>query len=271
MYTEYSPSPLLSPYIDKYWEFKGNPERGMQINILPDGCTDFIFTLGEVAQATGQESLLMQPYRSYFVGAMTRFTTLVTHTESVHMLGVRFLPCGLLRFIELPLHELTNQRISTDELNSPFNDLFTERLCELPHLQARIAFIEITLIRLLQKDRQIDSQIYEAVQRINLSNGIQSIRSITEQLCICQRHFERKFKKHTGFTPKEYSRIMKFKHAVQLLSICPADNLLSTAIAAGYYDVPHLSKEIKTLSGNTPTSFSKLPIPDEITLTYLEV
>jgi len=34
MYKEYQPCALLSPYIDKYWEFKGNPEYGMRINIL---------------------------------------------------------------------------------------------------------------------------------------------------------------------------------------------------------------------------------------------
>ena len=70
MYNEYQPSLLLAPYIDKYWEFKGNPDYGMKINILPDGCTDFIFTLGEVADIAEQESLIMQPYRSYFVGPM---------------------------------------------------------------------------------------------------------------------------------------------------------------------------------------------------------
>ena len=66
MYTEYQPSHLLAPYIDNYWEFKGNPEYGMRIHILPDGCTDFIFTLGEVADTVEEESLIMQPYRSYF-------------------------------------------------------------------------------------------------------------------------------------------------------------------------------------------------------------
>lgn len=35
MYNEYQPSLLLAPYIDKYWEFKGNPDYGMKINILP--------------------------------------------------------------------------------------------------------------------------------------------------------------------------------------------------------------------------------------------
>ena len=65
MYTEYQPSHLLVPYIDSYWEFKGNPDYGMRIHILPDGCTDFIFTLGEVANAVEEGSLIMQPYRTY--------------------------------------------------------------------------------------------------------------------------------------------------------------------------------------------------------------
>ena len=82
MYTEYQPSHLLVPYIDSYWEFKGNPDYGMRIHILPDGCTDFIFTLGEVANAVEEGSLIMQPYRSYFVGPMTKYSELVTYTES---------------------------------------------------------------------------------------------------------------------------------------------------------------------------------------------
>ena len=93
MYNEYQPSLLLAPYIDKYWEFKGNPDYGMKINILPDGCTDFISTLGEVADIAEQESLIMQPYRSYFVGPMSRYSTLITYAKSIHMFGIRFLPC----------------------------------------------------------------------------------------------------------------------------------------------------------------------------------
>ena len=42
MYNEYQPSLLLAPYIDKYWEFKGNPDYGMKINILPVSYTHLI-------------------------------------------------------------------------------------------------------------------------------------------------------------------------------------------------------------------------------------
>ena len=85
MYTEYQPSHLALPILTTIGNLKGNQEYGMRIHILPDGCTDFIFTLGEVADTVEEESLIMQPYRSYFVGPMTKYSELITYSESVHI------------------------------------------------------------------------------------------------------------------------------------------------------------------------------------------
>ena len=67
---------------------------------------------------------------------------------------------------------------------------------------------------------------------------------------------------------KEYSRIIKFKNAVDLLRSTSSNQLFSVAIEAGYYDTAHLSKEIKALSGNTPGSFLSLPA---VSYTHLDV
>ena len=271
MYTEYQPSHLLAPYIDNYWELKGTPEYGMRIHILPDGCTDFIFTLGEVAETVEKESLIMQPYRSYFVGPMTKFSELVTYAESVHMFGIRFLPCGLSCFTKLPLHEFVNSRINTKEMRAVFDDTFVERLCGQEHIEGRIQLVEGYLLAYLARHYQsADSHVAMAVNTINQSGGKRSVRSLMDEICLCQRHFERKFKHYTGYTPKEYSRIIKFKNAVELLRNTASSNLLTTAINAGYYDLAHFSKEIKSLSGSTPTSFLSLTVPEDTTLTYIE-
>lgn len=271
MYTEYQPSRQLASYIDNYWEFKGNPEYGMRFHILPDGCTDYIFTLGEVANTVEEESLIMQPYRSYFVGPMKRYSELVTYAESVHMFGVRFLPCGLSCFTKLPLHEFANLRISTSDVPTIFGDTFVERLCAETHVKGRIRLVEEYLITYLAHNYQaVDAHIVGAVSAINRLGGKQSVSSLMDEVCLCQRHFERKFKHYTGFTPKEYSRIIKFKNAIDLLRRSTSPNLLTIAIEAGYYDLSHFSKEIRALSGNTPASFLSLTVPEDITLTYIE-
>ena len=152
-----------------------------------------------------------------------------------------------------------------------FDSTFIERLCEQNDVRGRIQVVEEYLLAYLAHNYQpVDTQVAAAVNIINQSAGKRSVRSLMDEVCLCQRHFERKFKYNTGFTPKEYSRIVKFKNAVELLRNTTFVNLLTTAIDAGYYDLAHFSKEIKTLSGNTPSSFLSLTVPEDITLTYIE-
>nr|WP_294470436.1 helix-turn-helix domain-containing protein [uncultured Bacteroides sp.] len=202
---------------------------------------------------------------------MTKYSELVTYAESVHMFGVRFLPCGLYCFARLPLHEFANLRLCTSDVSSVFDEAFVERLCEEIHVKGRIRIVEEYLLSYLARNYQpTDAHIASAVTAINHSGGKQPVSSLMDAVCLCQRHFERKFKQYTGFTPKEYSRIIKFKNAINLLRSSTSPNLLTIAVEAGYYDLSHFSKEIKTLSGNTPASFLSLTVPEDTTLTYIE-
>lgn len=270
MYKEYSPCIILSPYIDKYWEVEGKTEYGMCFNITVDGCTDFIFTLGNAPEAAG-DTLVMQPYHSYFVGPMHKNLELTIQADTIHMFGIRFLPCGLFRFMKLPLDALRNIRVSVNDMNTIFEDSFAERLTEKSSFRERINLIENYLIDCFAKSSQSpDAQILLAVQRINRGKGSLSVNTLLDDICLCRRHFERKFKLHTGFSPQKYGRIVKFKHAVGLLRNTSSDNLLSVAIRAGYYDVSHFSREVKLFSGATPGSFLQLPPESNISLLYKE-
>lgn len=269
MYKEYPPCRLLSGYIDKYWEFKGAPLKGTRVHILPDGCTDFIFTLGEAAEAADAR-VVMQPYRCFFVGPMTKYSGLETRTDTVHMLGIRFLPCGLFRFAPLPLHELADQRIPSDCLPTIFSDSLTDALGELPSLEARLHFIETYLIRhLYALPDEAEKRIRYAVDRIERNRGKLPILRLAAETNLCQRQLQRQFKEFTGFSPKEYSRIIQFRRAAELLRNADYDDLLSVAIETGYYDVSHLSREIKRMSGKTPLAFRADAPAEEPAPTYV--
>ena len=108
MYHEFTPCAALVPFIDKFWVFKGFTDIGTRFKILADGCTDFIFSIGNMTVPTDEHSMIMQPYRSYFVGPMRVYSDLTATTNTLHMLGVRFHPCGLAVFTNEPLGQFAS-------------------------------------------------------------------------------------------------------------------------------------------------------------------
>ena len=54
--------------------------------------------------------------------------------------------------------------------------------------------------------------------------------------------------------PKLYARIVRFSRAVELLAAGGA--LTDVALAAGYYDQPHMNADFRELSGLTPRAFA---------------
>ena len=133
MYKEYLPCHILAPYVDRYWEFKGQTEQGMQIKLSTDGCTDFMFIL----ESTVNHGIMMQPYHSYFIGPMNICSTLITSSGTINTFGVRFRPCGLSRFMKISLSELTNIRLSVNDLDTIFIYSFAEKTI-LPYIHTKL-------------------------------------------------------------------------------------------------------------------------------------
>ncbi len=141
---------------------------------------------------------------------------------------------------------------------------FAEMLCEQPDDSVRIRIIEGYLIRLLTQSIQVDRQIIYATSFIKQSCGQLPVQNLIDKICICQRHFQRKFKDATGYTPKEFSRIIKFQYAIEVLRNAPHTDLSSIALDCGYYDHSHFIKEFKRLAGDVPSYFLTLPNPADL-------
>ena len=137
-------------------------------------------------------------------------------------------------------------------------------------LQKRIHIIDRHLIARLPGLQPVDPQIIRATDLIVRANGMLPIQQLTDKLYIGQRHFERKFKHITGYTPKEFSRITKFRYATRILRQMKGEDMQQLAIDCGYYDPSHFIKEFRKLSGSTPSAFMALPILEDDPLTYIE-
>ena len=65
-----------------------------------------------------------------------------------------------------------------------------------------------------------------------------------------KRSIERHFKTTTGISPKKMANIRRAQHAVRLLK--KGTDPSTAAMDAGYYDQPHLTKELKQLMDSSP-------------------
>jgi AraC-like DNA-binding protein len=243
-YQEHLPDMRLTPLIETYWSAGGFAEQQEPSKVLPDGCVDIIFSFDS---ATGG-------FCSDIFGTTTSFLE-VSRPQSVQMFGIRFNPVGITAFTRIPVEEFTNRNIELALVKTLFDKSFYEPLPEKKSTDEIITHTNNYLIRQLSCLYCPDKQIIRAVDLISLAKGQLSLTGVASEVCLCPRHFERKFKSAIGLSPKTFAGVVRFKHALQHLRENPHKDLLSISVECGYYDHTHLIKDFKRLSGDTPAVF----------------
>ena len=248
-YKEYEPNRLLSPYIDTYWMGGSFGGEGKFNKILPDGCVDIIFSFDKFDKFDKAKSTCF----TKIVGTMTTFLE-ISYPQTVEMFGIRFKPAGITAFTRVPVEEFTDRDVELALVDTLFDKSFFETLPEKQSVEEMIRHTDNYLINYLPCLYHQEKQIIRAVDLICFYRGQLSSAKVASEVCLCQRHFERKFKSAIGISPKTFAKIHRFKYALRYLRNNPDQDLTSVAIECGYYDHTHLIKDFKTLSGNTPTA-----------------
>jgi transcriptional regulator GlxA family with amidase domain len=178
----------------------------------------------------------------------------VSYLPTVQMFGIRFKPAGITAFTHVPVEEFTNQSMALELIETLFDSSFEDILSEKQTIEKIIEYTDNYLIESLSKSYNVEKQVLYAVDLIDCAKGQLSLAKVAANVCLSPRHFERKFKSAIGISPKTFAKIIRFKYALKCLKTNPLQDLLSIAVACGYYDHTHLIKDFKTLSGNTPTT-----------------
>lgn len=180
---------------------------------------------------------------------------LINYAPQTSALIVQFKETGVSAFFRQPLHELFEESVSLDNF-FPHSEIaiIEERLAEAATNAARIAVVEQFLCSKLFFHKP-DALVQEAIARIYFNRGVLRISELANGLYISQDAFEKRFRKVTGTTAKQFSSIVKMK-AIIGQNPAPA-SFLDMALENGYYDQPHFNKDFKLFTGLTPTDFFK--------------
>jgi len=244
-YQEYNPDIRLSTWIKKFWLATDFTPSGIFAKVLPDACANIIFDV----DASGFSS-------TKIFGTTTDFIE-VNPVKHVRMFGIRFKPAGIAAFTRIPQMEFTDREVDLALVETLFDDSFYEALPEKQSAEEIIAHTNNYLINLLPRLYLPDTQVLRAIDTINLAKGQLNLSYLADNICLSQRHFERKFKNAVGVSPKMFAKTVRFQHAIHDIVMQPDKDLLTIAIECGYYDRTHLMRDVKSLSGDIPTDIRK--------------
>ncbi|GAA4315566.1 DUF6597 domain-containing transcriptional factor [Compostibacter hankyongensis] len=255
LYRTISPPPQLAPFVRAFWVLEGaaSTEAPYIHRTLADGCAELIFHYrGRFDELTGKNEEQTASFRSGIHGPHSRFRRFIVR-QDFGIFGVYLYPYALPLLFSRPANVLSNEMPSLEALSGNEGKILEEQVMPADHAE-RIAFITAFLEKKLLSRAAPEPPVFAAIRNIIRHRGTDKVKELANTYALSTRQFERNFKFFSGFSPKLYSRIIRFQ-SVQDAYKDPNSSLTRLAYASGYYDQSHFIHDFRTFSGYHPRHF----------------
>lgn len=173
-----------------------------------------------------------------------------------HLIGVAFHSYAIPALFNMPASQLNKEFISLDTFLGYEGTILNEKMAMATSTQQRIDLLSGHFISVLKKQKPADRRITDAIKEIKRGNGNIKIEALANDFCLSQKQFGRRFKECSGFSPKTYSKIIRFESVLKHYS--SLSDLTGLAHENNYYDQAHFIHEFKSFTGFTPKEFRRL-------------
>lgn len=248
-YHELLPPPSLRRHLVCTWSQTVSSGAGTYAQrVLPDGCVDIVWIGASPAIVAGPATRLV-------IVPVPPRTTIV---------GVRFRPGWCPPGLGVPASELCDREVGLAELWGRAADQLSEQVAAGRTVPARLAAIERALASRWAGHPPGDPLVTAAVAWLAHHPG-QPVHRLARDLGVSSRHLQRRFVTAVGYGPKTFQRIARFQHLLALGRSrgahlpCPGQPgqpraLGALALAAGYADQAHMTRDVRALAGTTPAA-----------------
>jgi AraC-like DNA-binding protein len=251
-YYTIAPSPALSPYVRFFWVLES--DKPYCHRSMADGCVEMIFHYkGSFDEITMPENVeksftagLHGPSQNY-----RRFTI----NEGFGIFGAYLYPFAIPHLFSIPTSELSDQMSDLASLFSADGKELEEKIMLAASNLQRVSILSSYLEKkLLKSNNSCQPVFFTVISNIIHSKGLMPVDELAKRSFLSTRQFERNFKIFSGFSPKLYSRIIRFQSATQQYGTC-FKTLTDIAYDCGYYDQSHFIHDFKQFSGYHPKQY----------------
>jgi len=228
----------------------GSDTKPRSFRVLPDTCVELFINFGgqhEHPFQIGEENIRD---RSFITSRMSRFMDVVD-SGPLGFITLCFFPGKAWPFFGLPMKELSNQVVSLEHIWGPMAAEMNETIDSSTSTVGRVQFVQELLLEFLVKNFRVERSFDVSFQYINQTHGTESMEEVARKTGLSCRQMARMFNRHIGISPKEFARMIRFLHSLDLLKKNQL-SLSEVAYEAGFYDQAHFIHETKSFAGLTP-------------------
>jgi len=211
--------------------------------VLPDGCTDLIWTQGQGIHVAGPDT-----------GPVS--TTMAAGTV---ILGARFRPPAGGPALGVPLSELRDQRVDLADLR-PADARRLSAALDPATAAGRLLAVTGDLVA----DARPDLAVTQAARLLHDPRA--RAEDVADDVGLSPRQLRRRCHDAVGYGPKTLQRVFRFRRFVARIDALPRESagsglagldLADLAAQAGYADQAHLTRECRALAGLTPAALAR--------------
>ncbi len=246
------PPPLISNWVRHYFfiEQSGGSDTEISFKLMADGFSNLIFQYNSAFQNRDDNFNL---YPSIILTGHTYKNRNLIACNNFGVCGIAFYPYAISYLFGVNACDFVNKVIDARLLLKNCGNEIEERLADAKNNIERAGIFTSLLIKKLNTLKSVNNIIDKSVQQMVQQQGVLNIENFCRQLNISRRQLERKFSERVGFSPKYYSRIIRFQSTL----LHPRTSITDIAYSFGYADQAHFIREFQEFSGISPKHYFK--------------
>jgi AraC-like DNA-binding protein len=237
-YWERPPHAALQVHFIRTW-FHVRPSAATEpLVVVPDGYADLQWVNGELR-----------------VAGPDRVANAEALPAGAIVVGLRFQPASVSRWLGAPASELVNARVPLEEFWGADARRLAANVSEGRSPDAVAQSLEAALAERAAQIRAPDPTASAILREVGMDpvGRTEVTTHVCETLGISERTLRRRSLEAFGYGPKTLHRILRFQRFLRMArATSSAGRLARLAIDAGYADQAHLSREAQELAGMTP-------------------
>jgi len=249
----YYPSSDLSKYILNYNFYKITVDTKSSF-MIPEGVIELIFQFDTSIWQREWNSSNWNERPNGFVGGLHKKSFYLKTYGRGKLFSIRFLPGSFSFFTGQPVNNFQNKIIPIEEIwDNEDCATITQQIAEAPTPKKCIEYLE-RFLRIQYFPHKYGHMCHAALYLSNPEKYL-TIETLSKKYNLSRPRFRALFGQVVGCSPKQYQQTRRINTIINQYNV--VGSLTGMAFDHGYFDQAHFTHDFKSVTGLTPSKFSK--------------